>query len=123
MIQALNSGLRFLLELCALAAIGYGGWHLTEGPVLRWVVAVALVVIAAFAWGAFRLSGDGGPPLVETLPQLRLLLEAIVFGGAAALLWNADQGRLALIFAAVIVIHHAIGYERTLKFLAGRGPD
>ncbi len=123
MIQALNMGLRFVLELIALAAIGYGGWHLGEGPFLSWGLAVGLVVVAAFCWGAFRVSGDGGPPLVETPPQLRLLLEAIVFGGAVGLLALAGQSVLALILGVVIVIHYAIGYQRTLAFVAGRRPD
>jgi hypothetical protein len=122
-IETLNMGLRFVLELIALAAIGYGGFHLSDQTVLSWVLAIAPVLVAAFCWGAFRVTGDGGPPLVETPPQLRLLLEAIVFGGAVVLLWLAGQGGPALIFAVVVVIHYAIGYRRTAAFLAGQRPE
>ena len=48
-----NLALRFLLELAALAALGYWGWVAHDGA-SRWVWTAGLVVGAAAVWGVFR---------------------------------------------------------------------
>src|SRR5690606_19890911 len=53
----LNLGLRFLLELVALFAVGYWGWTQHQG-VMRFVLAIGLPALLAAAWGIFRVPGD-----------------------------------------------------------------
>ncbi len=107
----LNLGLRFVLELAALVALGMGGWALGSGA-LRYVLAVAIPLVAAFAWGAFRVPNDGGKPLVRVPGVLRLLIEAAVFGGAVWALAVAGQGLAAWVFGVIVVVHYIISLDR-----------
>ena len=42
---------RFLAELGMLAALAWGGWHLTDSTVLSLLLALALPAVAATVWG------------------------------------------------------------------------
>jgi hypothetical protein len=78
-----NLGLRFLLELCALAALAYGGWVL-GGPSLwqRLLLAVLAPIAAAAIWGRWV-----APKSDRVLADpLRLVPEWVVFGSATAVL-------------------------------------
>ncbi|MGW5385925.1 YrdB family protein [Nocardia sp. NPDC003963] len=107
-------GLRFLLELVALASAGTLGWRMTDGPG-RWLLVVLLPVIAATLWGVFAVPDDpsrSGEAPVAVPGVIRLLIEfAVLFGGAAALWW-AGLPRLALLSAAVLVAYHLLAYDR-----------
>ncbi len=105
-----NLALRFLLELAALAALGYWGWVTHDGAA-RWVWAAGLVIGAAAVWGVFRVPGDSGPPVVAVPGWVRLLIA----GGRTT---------LGLVFSAVVVAHYAISYDRIVRFLrAGNRRD
>jgi hypothetical protein len=94
--RGLNLGLRFVLELCAFAALAYGGWQV-GGPVwLRILVAAALPLIAAVVWGRW-VAPKASHPIPD--PQ-RLIPEWVVFGGAAVAL--AVTGHLIL--AALLAV-------------------
>jgi hypothetical protein len=95
--RAFNLGLRFVLELCALAALAYGGWHV-PGPIwARTGVAVALPLIAAVAWGRWV-----APKASHPIPDpLRLVPEWFVFGGAAVALAVIDHPTLAILLAVL----------------------
>jgi hypothetical protein len=112
----LNLALRFALELAALAALGYWGWVAHAGAV-RYVWVIGLVVGAAAVWGAFRVPGDGGPPVVAVPGWVRLTIEALFFGGATLTLLAAGRVTLGLAFAFIVVLHYAISYDRVLRFL------
>ena len=47
-----NDGLRFVLELAALTALGYWGFAEHEG-VLQWLLGLGAPLLAAVVWGAF----------------------------------------------------------------------
>jgi hypothetical protein len=120
----INLALRFLLELAALAAYGYWGWTQHQG-LSRWLWAVGLPLLAAVLWGTFRVPNDPGPAPVAVPGQARLLLEALVFGGAVFLL--AAAGRPipaaragAAILGGLLVLHYLVSYDRVLRLL-GRG--
>lgn len=74
--------LRFVLELCALAALAYAGWQ-TPAPVwVRLPVAIALPLVAAVVWAQWV-----APKARRPLPDpLRLVPEWAVFGGATVAL-------------------------------------
>jgi hypothetical protein len=92
-VRAAALAVRFLLELCALAALAYAGWQ------AHWLLGMALPVAAAVLWGLFVAPKRA----VEAPAAVRLLVEALVFGGAAVGLVLADQAALGIVLAAVAV--------------------
>ncbi len=95
--RAVNLVLRFVLEICALAALAYGGWHVSGPLWLRLVLAVALPLMAAVAWGRWV-----APKAIQPVPDpLRLDPERNVYGGAAIAL--AATGHPALAAALVVL--------------------
>src|SRR3954447_13258626 len=95
--RAFNLGLRFALELAALAALAYGGWHI-PGPVwLRILLAVALPLLAAAIWARW-VAPKATHPVAD--PQ-RLLPEWLVFGGATVALAATGHPILAALLAVL----------------------
>jgi hypothetical protein len=95
-----NDGLRFLLELSALAAVAYWGWS-EHGGVWRWVLVVAAPLAIALLWGRFVAP----KAKVRVGDPSKLLLEVLVFGGAAVALADAGQPVLAIALAAAALLH------------------
>jgi hypothetical protein len=95
-----NDGLRFVLELCALAALAYWGFR-TESGALQWVLGLGAPLAMAVVWGSF-MSPKAPRPLHD---PIRLLAEIAIFGAAAVALADADQPTLAIVFAAVVAVH------------------
>jgi hypothetical protein len=107
----LNLAVRFGLELAALWAMGYWGWTQHAGPA-RWLWMLGLPLIAAAAWGTFRVPNDPGPAPVAVRGWVRLLIEAAVFGGAVWALFAAGRGGWAWVLAAIVAVHYAVSYDR-----------
>jgi hypothetical protein len=122
MIHTLNLGFRFLLEIAALVAVGYWGFRLPNGLFIQLLAGIGLPVLLAVLWAVFRVPGDGGEPIVAISGQLRLALEAVVFGVAIAALVASGQQGLGAAFATVLVMHYAVDHERTIGFLLGQSP-
>jgi hypothetical protein len=104
-VRAANDGVRFLLELCALAALAYWGWQ--TGPTgVSIVLAIAAPVAAAIVWGAFVA------PKAPRHPRdpWRLVLELLVFGSGVAGLAAARGTRLALVLGAIVAVHLALTF-------------
>jgi hypothetical protein len=51
-VKGANLGLRFALELSALAATAYWGYHAADGAV-RWVLAIAAPLAVIVVWALF----------------------------------------------------------------------
>lgn len=96
-IQALNLALRFLLELCMLAALGYWGWHTGGTPTARIALGLGAPLLAAAIWGRWLAPKAGrrlsGRPL--------LALELLLFGLAVAALFVAGAPGPAIAFGLV----------------------
>jgi len=108
-----NLALRFVLELCALAAMGRWGW--TKHA---WV-GIAVPLVAISFWGVFNVPGDpsrSGQAPIPVPGMLRLLLEAVLFGFAA---WALGQPRASAIFAGMVLLHYALSLDR-LRWLLAR---
>ncbi len=118
----LNLGLRFLLELSALAALGYWGWTVASG-FARLPLSFGLPLVAAGFWGVFRTPGDdahGRAPPVAVPGILRLGLELLFFAVAVWGLWLAGAPRTALVFGGLVILHYASSYDR-LRWLLRQG--
>lgn len=115
----INLGVRFLLEVAALIAVGYFGWNLATG-VVRFLLAFGLPIVAATAWAVFRVPGDAsasGEAPVQVPGWLRLLLEIALFAFAAWGLSATGKPTLATILAVVVIIHYLVSYDRILWLL------
>ena len=77
-IKIVNLALRFLLELTALASLGYGGWQLPDSVAAKIAMAVSIPFTAAVLWSLWV-----SPQAPYDSTPLRLLVELAVFGGAA----------------------------------------
>ncbi|TGA95684.1 DUF2568 domain-containing protein [Sporolactobacillus shoreae] len=92
--------LAFFIELAALAAFSYWGFHLQGKIFLKWVVGIGVPAIVAVFWGVFLAPKASFP---VGLP-LRLLLKLIVFSASAWALYTAGQRQIALIFLITSVL-------------------
>ena len=116
----INLGLRFLLEMLALAIYAYWGWNAIDGA-LGYVFAIGLPLIAAVIWGTFAVLDDpsrSGKAPVPVAGIVRLMVELAFFAVAAYALFFTGNEQLAWIFAGVIVIHYVISYDRIAWLLA-----
>jgi hypothetical protein len=105
MLIAANLAIRFLIELCALAALAYWGFTTPASTLAGLALAVIAPALAALAWGAFvapRRIVEAAPP------ALRLLVEVAVIGSAAAGLVTAGSRGLGIALAAIWAVNKAI---------------
>lgn len=101
-----NLALRFLLELAALAAVGYWGWKTGDGA-LRPAFAVAAVAAIVVVWALFI-----SPKASVVVPgPLKLALELAVWVAAGAALYATGHSRLALAFVAVAIASGSLNYR------------
>ena len=100
-----NDGLRFTLELAALASLSYWGFAEHDGG-LQWLLGLGMPLLAAVVWGAFVAPKASRP----TTDPVRLLLELAIFGGGVAALWAADSHVLAFGFGVLVVLHLAFTF-------------
>jgi hypothetical protein len=102
--RAANLGLKFVLELCMLAALAAWGAQAggsTAGDVL---LAVAAPLAAAVVWGIYA-----APQARRRLARApRIALELAVFAIAAVALVAAGAHVLGAVFAAVVVVNTAL---------------
>jgi hypothetical protein len=99
-VTGLNLLLKFLLELGALAAVGFWGASIADGPVAV-VLAIGLPLVTAVLWGAFA-----APRAQRRLPlRLRAPFELGVFALAALALWGAESAAWGAAFAAIAAVN------------------
>ena len=115
----LNLALRFLLELTAIAAAGYWGWHQHDG----WsaiLLAIGIPVALAAVWGVFNVSGDpsrsGNAPVVVP-GSLRLFIELCVFSFGAWAIFDLGMGLAGIVFGSTVLAHYLISYDRIIWLL------
>jgi hypothetical protein len=94
----INLALAFVLELCALAALGLWGFSVGDGPVIRTALGLGTPLCAAVLWGLFA-----APRAPVSLPLLGIGTKVLVFGSATLALYATGHLTLAVIFALVVV--------------------
>jgi Protein of unknown function (DUF2568) len=93
--MAANLGVRFALELCMLAAIGYWGFH-SHGGATAWLLGLGAPTAAAVVWGAVVAP----KPAVRAPDPARPVAELVLVAAATAGLAAAGRHLLAVAFAA-----------------------
>ncbi|WP_254659910.1 YrdB family protein [Paenibacillus sp. KS1] len=98
-LQMCNLGLRFVLELCTLAAFAYWGIQMGNSTLMKILLGGGSVIVAMLIWGTF-----GSPKATIPLEGwIRALFEAAFFGLAALSLHVVGKHVWAAIFLIVLV--------------------
>ena len=106
LIKGANLAMRFVLELCALGALGYWGFRTGGGLLTKFGFGIGAPLIAAVVWGTFL-----SPQAPVKLPGLVILiLQVAVFGLAVAGLVAISHRTLALVFGAAVVVNAILMY-------------
>jgi Protein of unknown function (DUF2568) len=103
-----NNGLRWtndllalLLELGALAALGYWGFTVGENWPLTLLLGLGAPVAAAVVWGLFA-----APRATFRVPlAVVLVVKTLVFGAATAALYARGHRTFAIVFAVLVAIN------------------
>ena len=96
--KAANLGLRFLLELCLLAALAYVGLQLSL------VLSVVLPLVAAALWGLFVAPRARFP--LRQAPWIGV--QIVLFGGAVVGLIVVGSPLLGILFGVVVAANLAL---------------
>ena len=104
MIQSANLLGRFLLELCALGALGYWGLRAHEHLLPKLGLGIGAPLLAAVVWSFFVAPNA---PVVLPVPA-HLGLQLAVFGSAALGLAAAGRPRLGAALLVVAVVNWAL---------------
>ncbi|MFJ5771030.1 YrdB family protein [Psychrobacillus sp. NPDC093180] len=105
-IQSTVFGLFFLMELCALAAFSYWGFHMNRGWLINSLLGVGTPLLVAIFWGTFIAPKASIPVSIP----LRIMLQSIIFALVVAALYFSDKSRLAIIFGVVVLIEMILMY-------------
>ena len=96
--KALNLLVRFLLELCMLAAVGYWGFKTGLGWGAKIILGIGLPALIAVGWWlAWRLRGVS-----------RTVLELALLSSGAIALFAGNRPDLGWIYSAILVINKAL---------------
>ena len=100
-----NLALSFILELCALVALGYWGFQTGQTTLTKIALGLGAPLVTAVLWGLFA-----APRASRRLKGLALLLFKIaVFSLAIIALAAAGQPALAIIFALAVAVNLTLG--------------
>ena len=105
-VKSANLALRFLLELGALVAFGYWGFHTGGSTPAKVALGIGAPLLVAVVWGVFV-----APRAVVTLPPLaKFLLGLIVLLLAAAALVAAGHPAWGLAFGVVAAVNAVLDF-------------
>lgn len=103
-IQGANLILAFVLELCALAALGYWGYQTGQSLPLKLLLAVGAPLLAAVVWGLFVAPKAA----IAVGEPVRFLLAMVVFAAAAAGLAATGHVTLAIAFLIIAIVNRIL---------------
>lgn len=99
--------LRFLLELVALAVLGYWGFVVGQGQAWQWLLALAAPLFVAVVWGLWI-----APRARYALnPWLKEGLALLVFGSTALALVAVEQATWGIIFLGVALVNSVVVFR------------
>lgn len=110
----INLMIRFILELLALAAVGFWAWKSFDG-ILQYILGIGLPIIMTIIWGTFAVPDDpsrSGKAPIPVSGTLRLLIEFLFFALATWSLYDLQEIELSSIFGGLVIIHYLVSYDR-----------
>jgi hypothetical protein len=100
-LKMLNLAVRFLLELCMLAAVGYWGFKSQSGWLMKILLGIGLPALIAVLWGMFL-----APRAVRPLSGASfLVLELILFASGALALFASGKSTLGWIYTLTVIVN------------------
>jgi len=115
LLEGANATVRFALELCALAALGYWGFHTNDSLASDLVVGLGAPLAFALVWGAWI-----APKAPYRLDDpVRLILEVTVFAAAVVALVDAANPILAGVLAVAVAINIGVMFLLGQRRLGG----
>ena len=100
-IKMLNLLVRFLLELCMLAAVGYWGFKTNSAWVMKILLGIGLPVLMATLWGMF-ISPKAAYPLGAAS---HLTLELVLLASGALALFASGHPTLGWAYTLTLLIN------------------
>jgi len=100
-LKAINLAAAFILELCALASLGYWGFNASDNALLRTFLGVGAPLGMAVLWGIF-FAPKSSRRLKETALTIAKL---IIFALASIALAASGQVTMAAILMAATVVN------------------
>jgi hypothetical protein len=105
-VQTANLLLRFILELCVLAVVGYWGFIAGNQMLMKWILGIGSPLIIAIVWG---LMGAPKASIQVSVP-FHFLLEVIVFGIPLILLIILGKINLAILYGTTVILNRIFMY-------------
>jgi hypothetical protein len=99
-----NLLLRFLLELCLLAAVGYWGFKTQSGWAMKILFGIGLPVLIAVIWGLFVAPKATYP--LSGIPHLVLAL--ILLGSGAVALFASGNPTLGWVYSIILIVNQVL---------------
>ena len=102
-LKTLNLAIRFLLELCMLAAVGYWGFK-TQSGVMRIILGIGLPILLIVIWSLFV-----APKAVYPLRGIpHVVLSLILLGSGAVALFAGGRAGLGWVYAIVLIVNQVL---------------
>jgi hypothetical protein len=103
-LKTLNLLVRFLLELCMLAAVGYWGFKTQSGWLMKILLGIGLPILIALLWGMFL-----APRAVRPLSGASfLILELTLFASGALALSASGKTTLGWIYLLILFMNKTL---------------
>jgi branched-subunit amino acid ABC-type transport system permease component len=103
-LKVLNFAVRFLLELCMLAAVTYWGFKTQSGWLLKILLGIGLPVLIAVLWGMFIAPRATRP--LSGAP--RLTLELLLFASGAIALFASGKPTLGWVYTITLIVNEVL---------------
>ena len=103
-LKTLNLLVRFLLELCMLASVGYWGFKTGAGWGMKILLGIGLPVLVAVVWGLFIAPRATYP--LKGIPYL--LVELSLLGSGAVVLFASGRGNLGWVYTLILIANKVL---------------
>lgn len=117
-------GLRFVLELLVLAAVGTFVWHSLDGAA-AWLGGIGVPLAMAVVWGTFAVPDDpsrGGGAPVPVSGVVRLVIESLFFGAGVFALAALSNVYTGIGVGLTVVVQYALLGDRFRWLLSQPSP-
>jgi Protein of unknown function (DUF2568) len=103
-LKGTNLVVRFLLELCMLAAVGYWGFKSQSSWVMKLMLGIGLPLLIAVVWGLFV-----APKAIYPLRGIpHLLLALILLGSGAVALFASEHPTPGWVYTIILMINQVL---------------